>query len=129
MEDEENVLGEDYFDEMYARIVKLAEETKYSVEKIWCLVNDEFREKGGPSYRGMRKEQVRKLVRNTKMRQVGGNAIGKVEAEFSGNKKDAFLRHSSIFPDEKGPQRMMAFSVPELMSYLNYAMVSSNYIL
>ena len=76
----------------------------------------------------MRKEQVWKLVCNTKQKQVGGDTIGKIEGEYSGDKRDAFLCHSSIFSDKKGPQRMMAFSVPELMSYLNYAMVSSKYV-
>ena len=91
-------------------------------------MNDEFFEKEGPSYQGMRKEQVQKLVRNTKQKQICGDAIGKIEVEYSGDKRDAFLCHSSIFSDKKGPQRMMAFSVPELMSYLNYAMVSSKYV-
>ena len=63
-------------------------------------MNEKFREKGGPSYQGI---QVRKLVHSTKMKQVGGDTIAKVEVEYSRTKKDAFLRHSSFFPTKKAP--------------------------
>ena len=124
MKNEVPVLGHDYFPEMHARVTKLAEEANDYVEQIWAIVNTEFREKGGPSYRGMRKEQVRDLIRNTRKKKIGGDAIGKVEAEFCGTKSEGFLRHSSIFADIKCLQRMMCFAMPELLKYLLYQSVS-----
>ena len=110
---------------MHARVSNLAEETNDFVEKIWAVSNDEFCAKGGPNYRGMRKEQVRDLVRNTRKKRIGGDSISKVEAEFCGTKESAFLRHSSIFADIKRLQQMMCFATPELLRYLLYPKVSS----
>ena len=51
-------LGQDYSSEMHARVEGLAIDTKDTAEKIRTIVNRDFRDAGGPSYQGMRKEQV-----------------------------------------------------------------------
>ena len=51
---------------LHARVEELAIDTQDSAEKLWHKSNGEFRDIGGPSYLGMRKEQVRALIRNTK---------------------------------------------------------------
>ena len=66
---------------------------------------------------------MRALIKNTRTKQIGGDAIGKVEADHCGSKQHTFCRHSSVFSDKKGSQRMMAFSVPKLITHLSHAMV------
>jgi len=65
------------------------------------------------------------LVYNPRKRVHGGDALKKVENEYSGGSKaSAFLRHSSQFVDEKGAQRQMCFAAPELLRLLAYPDVS-----
>jgi len=73
----------------------------------------------------MNRQQVEKLVDNTRRRDLGGDAIGRVEKQYGGNIDSAFLRHSSTFVDEKCMQRMMCFSLPALLSLLVYTQVSA----
>jgi len=59
------------------------------------------------------------------MRDLGGDAIGRVEKQYGSNIDSAFLRHSSTFVDEKCMQRMMCFSLPDLLGLLVYTQVSA----
>jgi hypothetical protein len=43
----------------------------------------------------------------------GGNAISKVESQYSGTNNMAFLCYSASFADEKKMQHMMCFSIPQ----------------
>ena len=70
------------------------------------------------------KNQVRNLVYNAHGHVFGGDVISKVECQYSGSVKTGFLCYSSTFVDEKGMQRMMCFSDPQLLALLKYPMVS-----
>eukprot|EP00804_Cyclotella_cryptica_P019805 CCRYP_009698-RA/>CCRYP_009698-RA protein AED:0.16 eAED:0.16 QI:838/1/1/1/0/0/5/278/686 len=94
-----------------------------SLEVIWNDTCKHFREIAGKNYIGMTKSQVRKLVYNAGDRCFGGDVISKVEAQYSGSNKTAFLRHHASFADDEGMQRIMCFSVPQLLALLNYPMV------
>ncbi len=118
-------VGGDFSLEMENFVKNLAlENTCKDAKEIWKETVKHFRELGGGNFQGLSKMQVTSLVYNTRRDNIGGDAIRKVEAEYSGSKKSAFLRHSCTFSDEKGPQRMMCFGVPELFSHLCYPMVS-----
>ena len=67
---------------------------------------------------------MQNLVYHSRERIFGSNVISTVETKYSGNKRTAFLRHSSTFPDKEKMQRMMVFSLPCLLNLLLYPMVS-----
>jgi len=122
--DEIAAMGHDYAHEMRAEVTKLAEETRIKADDIWQQVNHNFIKKGGQNYQGMRKHQVKKLVWHLRREQHGTDQVQKVEMEYGGTKREAFLRHSSVFADVQCMQRMMCFAFPELLKYLLYASVS-----
>ena len=92
--------------------------------RIWADTVDHFRESHGETFQGMSKKQVLSLVNNTRQNSLGGNAVSKAEAQYSGTNNTAFLRHSSTFTDENRIQRMMCFSLPQLLCLLAYPLVS-----
>ena len=117
-------IGKDYTAEMHARVLKIAVETKDSANDIWCQVRTEFIQKGGENFQGMRRQQVEKLVWAHRREVTGVDQVQKVEVEYGGTKRQAFLRHSATFADEKVMQCMMCFALPELLKYLLYPSVS-----
>ena len=117
-------VGNDHSADMKIRTMEEAEDVSQNPIDIWEKVNNEFLKKYGQNYIGMRKDQVVNLVNNHRKQKIGGDALQKVEGEYCGSKKDAFCRHSSLFCDENGVQRQMAFSRPELCSQLGYSGVS-----
>ena len=117
-------VGNDHSGDMKMRTIEEAEDVSQNPMDIWEKVNKEFLKKYGKNYIGMRKDQVINLVNNHRRQKIGGDALQKVEGEYCGSTKDAFCRHSSLFCDENGVQRQMAFSRPELCSQLGYSGVS-----
>ena len=71
----------------------------------------------------MTKNQVCKLVYNAHGHCFGEDVISKVETQYSGSNKTAFLRHHASFADDEGMQHIMCFSVPQLLALLNYPIV------
>ena len=91
---------------------------------IWQDCVAHFSKICGDNFSGLSRDQVTKLVHNTRNRVYGTNAIAKVELHYTGSKSHAFLQQSTIFSDKKGSQRMMAFSSKELLSLLEYPKVN-----
>ena len=121
-------LGHLYHDEMRLRTSVLAKETTDNATEIWRVINDEFIEKGGSNYQGLRKSQVTNLVYNLRAQEAGVDAVSKVEMKMSGRSSAAFLRKSAVFTDQKKAQRMMCFAIPELLQYLLYTGVSLRFL-
>ena len=96
-----------------------------SKAKIWNECHKHFLEECGANYRGMNRQQVKKLVDNMQRQDIGGDTTRRVEKQYGGNIDSAFLRHISTFVDEKCMQRMMCFSLPALLSLLVYTQVSA----
>ena len=124
LQSEQKELGHLYHDEMRLRTSVLAKETTHNANEIWRMVNDEFIEKGGSNYQGLRKSQVADLVYNLRAQEAGVDAVSKVEMKMTGRSSAAFLRKSAVFADQDKPQRMMCFAIPELLKYLLYTGVS-----
>ena len=124
LKSEKKEFGHLYNDEMRLRASVLAKETTKTANEIWSIVNEEFIEKGGSNYQGLRKSQVSKLVYNLRAEEAGVDAVSKVEMKMSGRSSAAFLRQSTAFTDKDKPQRMMCFAIPELLQYLLYSGVS-----
>jgi hypothetical protein len=59
-------------------------------EVIWQDTCSHFQLFAGKNYIGLTKNQVKKLVYNTRNRTFGDNVISKVEAHWSGSNKTAF---------------------------------------
>jgi hypothetical protein len=91
---------------------------------IWQECVDHISESFGNNFSGLSREQVSKLVHNTRNRSFGTDVISKVERQYGGSKSHAFLQHSAMFSDVKVSQRMMAFSSKELLSLLVYPKVN-----
>ena len=64
-----------------------------------------------PNFYGWDKSQTCNLVFHPHEQVFGGNAISKIESQYSGTNNTAFLRYSSTFSDEKKMQRMMSFAL------------------
>ena len=118
--------GGNYSEEMEKYVENLCiRDTAMTATRVWKDSVKHFRELGGPNFQGLTKSQVMNLVYYTRRRVHGGDALKKVENEYSGGSKaSAFLRHSSQFVDEKGAQRQMCFAAPELLRLLAYPDVS-----
>lgn len=93
--------------------------------KIWSDTVAHFRENYGQNFTGMTKSQVTSLVYNCRKSVFGGDVVSKVEQMYSGDQNKAFLWHHSSFVDKNGMQRMMCFSLPQLLALLMYPAVSS----
>ena len=118
------VVGGNFFDEMHADVKQIAEETTDLPEAVWMAISNKYRTIVGPNYRGMRKDQVKALVKDVRRSKIGGDVIQQVESEYCGSKSEAFVRMSSIFSDENGLQRIMCFCRASLVHYLEYPQVS-----
>ena len=90
-----------------------------TADVIWRDTVAYFRVIGGPSFIGMSKNQVRNLVYN-----AHGHVFGGDVCQYSVSIKTGFRRYSSTFVDQKGMQRMMCFSDPQLLAMLKYPMLS-----
>ena len=69
-------------------------------------------------------KEVGNLVYHYRERTFGGNNISKVESQYSKTNKMAFLCFSASFENKKKMQRMLCFSIPQLLNLLLYPMVT-----
>ena len=93
-------MGGDYSIDMETFVKDLAlEDLSLPAGKIWMKVVDHFKAIN-PNFAGLTKEQMTSLVYNTRRDNIGGDAVRKVEAEYSGSTKSAFLRKSLLFHSE-----------------------------
>ena len=97
-------VGQNIKHDMHVQVTKLSENNHVTRDNIWNQVNAEFIAKAGNNYQGMTREEVRKLVHNSHQAKIDGDKIQRVESEFCGTTKKAFLRHSSLFDDDNGIQ-------------------------
>ena len=95
--------------------------------QIWDRMVKHFK-KIDTNFAGLTKKRVITMVYNIRRAATGGDAIHKVEKQWSGSKKSATLRYSTTFVDEKGEQKVMMFSDPELMKLLKYEKVSFDFL-
>ena len=91
--------------------------------QIWQQMVNHFRSID-PNFSGINKQQATTMVYNVCWAATGGDAIHKVQKQWSGSKKSATLQYSATFVDDKGEQKIMMFSDPELMKLLKYEKVS-----
>ena len=54
---------------------------------------------GGANYRGLTRMEVKNLVNNYHVNNIGGDPIQQTEALYSGTSSDVFLRKSELFHD------------------------------
>ena len=100
------------------------------LEVIWQDKCNHFELIAGKNYIALIMNQVKKLIYNTRNRTFAGNEISKVkiiikvEAQWSGFSKRAFICHHSSFVVKKEMQWIMCFLVPQLLALLMYPMVS-----
>ena len=120
-------VGQNIKHEMHAQVTKLSEDNHVAPDKTWNQVNTKFIAKARDNYQGMTSEELRKLVNNTRQARNGEGKIQKVEPEFCGTTKGAFLHHSSLFADKKGIQQMMCFALKELYFHICQKVVSYCY--
>ena len=75
-------------------------------------------------FKGLTKTQVRNLVYHACEGAFGGDATSKVESQYSGSDKTAFLHHHASFADEEKMQLIVCISDHQLLALLMYPMVS-----
>ena len=81
-----------------------------------------------PNFYGWDKSQTCNLVFHPHEQVFGGNAISKIESQYSGTNNTAFLRYSSTFSDEKKMQCMMCFALPQCLNLLLYPLVWNKFL-
>ena len=87
-----------------------------------CIAH--FTETIGSNFHDLDKIQIHNPVYHSWEPISGSNAIFTVEAKYSSNNSNAFLRYSALFSDKDEMQCMMYFTVPCLLNLLIYLMVS-----
>ena len=95
---------------------------------VWDDFVTHFMKEVGPNFYGLDKSQMRNLVYHSCEWVFGGNAILKIESQYSGTNSTAFLHYSSTFTDEKKMQRMMCFALPQLLNLFLYPLVWSKFL-
>jgi hypothetical protein len=90
---------------------------------VWHDCVAHFMKEVGPNFSGLDKSQLCNLVHHSREQVFGGNAISKIESQYSGTSKSTFLRYSSTFSHEKKMQHVMCFALPQLLKLLLYPLV------
>ena len=91
---------------------------------VWRDCVAHFTKEVGPNFYGLDKTQMQNLVYHARERTFGGNTISKVETQYGGTNKAAFMWYSSTFSDDDKMEQMMCFALPQPLNLLVYPMVS-----
>ena len=121
------LIGRDVKEQMHQWVENWATDPQHPADtpnQVWKEGTNYFQSLVGNNYTGLSQRQVRDLVYSSHRAAHGGDNIGKVEKLYSGTRQTAFLRQSVMFLDKNGMQRMMVFSLFELLCLLSAKKVS-----